>query len=289
MTMKNWAPILGLVLAGTLFGASTAIAGGGGPTDPRDTAGVFRNVSDDGFFYLRSSNDPACTGATVTTLPFGAGTDTPLAIDTDGDGLDQIAVFRDTAGYGEFFIAAANTPAGTASPTNTPLGAVGDIPIAGDFDIASDGDELGVFRPSTQEFFLTNGAGAVVTQLVFGDPGDVPIVGNWDDSADGSDEIGVFRASNNTFYLRADNASGSSSVTQQTMGASGDEPATGDFDRDGRDTIGVFRNNSYGTFYLNDMTTGGVPTEVLDYGDGQDTPVLGDWDGPTTDETGCTT
>jgi hypothetical protein len=282
VSMKFRKAVVGLVGLSTVFGAAGAFAGGGGSNEPRDTIGVVR----DGIWFLRSSNDPFCTNAQINQVGFGATTDVPLAFDLDGDGTDQKAVFRDVGGNGTFFVAGENSPTGIGAVTVINFGTGTDIPVVGNFDPSDPGDEVGVYRPSTNEFFLDDGMPSPLT-FVFGDPGDIPVVGNWDDSEDGSDEVGVYRPSDNTFYLRADLNPGAPAVTARPLGASGDLPVVGDFDRDGRTTIGVFRDLTFGFFFLVNGATGQTVDLEIGFGAGTDTPVAGDWDGPNTDEAGC--
>ncbi|MBW2422726.1 MAG: hypothetical protein JRG86_00660, partial [Deltaproteobacteria bacterium] len=241
MSVRIWLSMASFLM--TVVMASGALAGGGGGGDlPRDTIGVRRNLAPSNpVWFLRSSNDASC--GNITDVGFGANTDKVLAMDADGDGLDQITVFRDQGGAGIFYIADTNT--GAPSVTSQALGAGTDIPVSGNFDTTDDDDEVGVYRPSTNVFYLDQGLQAPF-DLAFGDPDDIPVVGNWDGSADGSDEVGVYRPSNNTFYLRADNLEGDSAVTVRPMGAPGDQPIVGDFDRDGTDTIGVYRGEAGG-------------------------------------------
>jgi hypothetical protein len=64
------------------------------------------------------------------------------------------------------------------------FGAPGDLPVVGDWD-GRGTDNIGVFRPSTAEWFLDlNGNGiwdgcSVDACLSFGDAGDLPVVGKW--------------------------------------------------------------------------------------------------------------
>jgi hypothetical protein len=449
VSVKFWRPLFGLVAMSVVFSAGSVYAGAPPAVEPRDTPGVVRASGIDAIWYLRSSNDPACT-VPASQIGFGAATDTPLSADLDGDGLDQITIYRqqtggtggalvfatsqnfqvsglggglagadtvctnaaaaaglsgswtawlsdsstdardriadteyrllngtlvassladltdetltapinqdengvtldpkntwtgtapdgtatvdhcsdwtdDTAGssatvgdatqtgvgwtalastnpcdfqrglycfsgplYGEFFVRANNT---TPVATNTRIAFgtgpdAGDIPVAGNFDPSSAADEVGVYRRSTQEFFLDDGV-LLPLRLGMGDPGDIPVVGNWDDSADGSDEVGVYRPSNNVFYLRDNLNPSDPSNTAVPMGAPSDVPAVGDFDRDGATTVGVFRDNGFGTFYLRNSLTSSTPTITVNMGAGSDTPVTGDWDGPAADGVGC--
>lgn len=280
--MNFWKPVVGLVGLSTFLGAAVAVAGGGGSSDPRDTIGVVRS----GVWFLRSSNDPTCATAQLNTVGFGASTDVPLAMDLDGDGADQKTVFRDEGGNGTFYVAGANTPTGIGAITVINFGTGTDIPVVGNFDPSDAGDEVGIYRPSTNAFFLDDGNPSPLS-FIFGDPGDIPVVGNWDDSVDGSDEVGVYRPSNNTFYLRDDLNPSTPTVTERPLGATGDLPITGDWDRDGRTTIGVFRDQTFGFYFLVNGATGQTVDFAIGLGAGSDTPVAGDWDGPSTDEAGC--
>ncbi len=267
-----------IILILGLFPMSAVAGGGGGTNQVRDTVGLHR----DGLWILRSSNDSACTGATLSIFVYGATTDTPLAMDPDGDGLDQVTVFRDTDGFGSFFVRA-NNDTGAQAATRVNFGATGDLPIAGNFDGAG-GDEVGVYRPSTNRFFL-NLSGGVVT-FVIGTAGDLPIVGDWD--GDGTDEVGVYRPSTSSFFTADANMAGAT-LTQRNLGASGDSPLTGDWDGDDTATIAVSRDEAgvgLATFFSN-MTSGGVVDATLRFGAVGDTSVSGDWDGPTVDEDGC--
>jgi hypothetical protein len=103
--------------------------------------------------------------------------------------------------------------------------------------------------------------------------GDLPVVGDWD--ANGSTTIGVFRQSNNTFYLRNENNRGGGSV--YSYGATSDQPLAGDWDGNGSDTIGVFRPITTRFFLKN--SNGGSTAYNFTYGTSEDQPIVGDWNG----------
>jgi hypothetical protein len=272
-----------LSIAVTVALPLTAHAGGGAAPQARDTIGLFRQGN--GFWILRSSNSSTCTTAVIRQFFFGASgdTDTGLKVDLDGDGVDQVTVFRDGGGYGSFFIRA-NNDSGPQSATRINFGAADDLPVAGNFD-GTGGDELGVFRSGV--FFLRLSGGTV--RIPFGDANDLPIAGNWDGSTDGSDEIGLFRPSTGQFFLRANNDPGNQPVTVRGLGTDGDQPSGGDFDADGTGTIAVYRETpaNGGRAYFNNLTTGGGATDQLPFGIGTEDAVFGDWDGAATDEDGC--
>jgi subtilisin family serine protease len=91
------------------------------------------------------------------------------------------------------------------------------------------------------------------------------------------DTIGVYRPSNQKFYLRNSNTSGFADVVVQ-FGLSGDIPVLGDWDGNGTTTIGVYRPTN-STFYLRNLNTAGVADTVVQYGISGDIPIAGDWNG----------
>jgi len=167
----------------------------------------------------------------------------------------------------------------------------------------------------------TASAGPVQRRLDYGNPGDRPVVGDW--NGDGQQTPGLQRGGTwfqrdsfgtrpsrtfafgrpgdvpvagdwdgdghqtpgvyraGTWYLRNANSSGSS--TRATLGRRpGDVPVAGDWDGDGRDTVGLYRN---GTWYLRD-TLGSGPLTSFRFGRPGDVPVVGDWDGDGRDTVG---
>ena len=123
-----------------------------------------------------------------------------------------------------------------------------------------DRDTVGIFRPSNGITFLknTNASGFADIALNYGQPGDYPVVGDWD--GNGTDTIGVYR--NGTFYLRNSNTIGVADI-QFAFGQPGDQPIAGDWDNDGIDTIGVFRN---GTFQLRNSNSAGPASATFNLG-----------------------
>jgi Beta-propeller repeat len=177
-------PIASLVKTIT-FGASGDLAVvGDWNGDGIDTPGVFRPNT--GQFILTDSTETAPSfNFNITRANFGVAGDLPIAGDWDGDGKDSIAVFRPSTG--ETFFTNDDVSVTTTLPvTQNPsidfvafIGLAGDLPIAGDWN--GDGkDSLGVYRPSTTEFFLSDDNINLRPVFLFGQTGDQPLAGDWD-------------------------------------------------------------------------------------------------------------
>lgn len=261
----------------------TTLAGGGldafilkiGSTNA-DTIGVFRPSTNQ--FLLRNSN---AAGTPDLTVSLGQAGDQPVVGDWDGNGTDDVGVFRPSTG--QFLL---RKPVRLQNgvlvilPITVNFGQNGDRPVAGDWN--GDGiDTPGVFRPSTQQWFLTNSPNvanstpAADLSPVFGQSGDRPLAGDW--NADGVDTIGVFRPSARTLFLS--NTNSSIDITFGFGVLDGDLHIAGDWNGDEIDTIGVFRPSEATFFLKNVNAVGNIELFSFAFGASGDIPVAGDWDG----------
>jgi len=174
----------------------------------------------------------------------GTGTDIPVPADYNGDGRDDVAIFRESNstwyvyGIGPFS-----------------YGTVGDIPVVADYN--GDGkDDIAVFHPSNSTWYLYG-----VGSFVYGTVGDIPVVADY--NGDKKADIAVFRPSNSTWYIRG--------VGPSLYGTSGDIPVVADYNGDGKADIAVFRPSN-STWYLY-----GIGPSI--YGTVGDIPVVGDYNG----------
>lgn len=94
-----------------------------------------------------------------------------------------------------------------------------------------------------------------------------------DYNGDGKTELGLFRASDNTWYLQ-DTTQGY--LGSWAFGATGDKPVAGDFDGDGKDDIAMWRDSN-ATWYV--LQSSDSSWGVLQWGSTGDKPVPGDYDG----------
>ncbi|NTV12767.1 MAG: hypothetical protein HGA96_02345, partial [Desulfobulbaceae bacterium] len=117
-------------------------------------------------------------------------------------------------------------------------------------------------------------------QSKFGQPGDLPVVGDWTGS--GTDRIGLYRTSSGAGYWYLDlNGNGvwdSGSDRQVKFGQPGDQPLVGDWSGGGPDLLGLYRQ---GTWYLdtngNGVWNAGSDRQLGKFGQPTDIAVIGKW------------
>jgi hypothetical protein len=259
---------------------------------PFDGVGVWR--SGDQRFRLDTNGNgqwDRMVGGDTLSAQFGRTTDVPVAGDWNGDGRDEIGVWRerlfllDSNGNGQW-------DGATGGDTAAAFGLATDIPVTGDWN-ADGSDEIGVWRPNARQFLLdSNGnyiwdgtAGGDTLSAPFGLSTDLPVTGDW--TGDGRDDIGVWRPSQRRFYLdtngngRWDGAGGADTVSAP-YGLASDRPVSGDWNADGIDEIGVWRPST-AVFFLdtngNDQwdSRAGGDTASSAFGLATDSPVTGRW------------
>jgi hypothetical protein len=144
---------------------------------------------------------------------------------------------------------------------------------------------VGLVDVSSGVWHLRNEAG-VVTSFFYGNPGDLPIAGDWD--GDGDATPGLYRQSDGFFYSRNSNTQGVADA-ECFAGNPEDVPVVGDWDGDGDDNLGIYRPSEQ-RFYLFTTTCVGPPMGAAQinflFGNPGDKPVAGDFDGDGIDEVG---
>jgi hypothetical protein len=120
----------------------------------------------------------------VITASYGIATDRPVAGDWNGDGTDEIGVWRPSTGRFYLDIDGSRTWTPGVDAVTDPFGIPTDRPVAGDWN--DDGsDDIGVWRPSTGRFYLdidgsfTWTVGVDVITASFGLATDLPVAGKW--------------------------------------------------------------------------------------------------------------
>ena len=148
-------------------------------------------------------------------------------------------------------------------------------------------DGVGVVDTSTGLWYLRDPGSGDTTSFYYGDPGDVPFMGDWD--CDGVDTPGLYRRSDGHAYLRNSNTQGIADH-RFFIGNPGDVPIAGDFDGDGCDTVSIYRPTE-GRVYIvnrlgNDSEGLGEADLAYYFGNPGDKPFVGDFDGDDIDEIG---
>lgn len=207
-----------------------------------DYVGVY--IPSTATFALTTSNTP---GAPITyAFTFGNPNWIPLVGDWMGTGKDSIGVYNPQ--NQEFFLKNTLPPAsstvisGGNADSYLILGSSGDIPIAGKWGTAWSYTGIGVYRPGNQVFYLSSISsggspttpkdatpGVIMPHVEFGSSGDIPLTGDW--SGNGQTSIGVYRPSNQEFYLKSNPTTTDNTLVTPAFpfGNPGDIPVTGNW------------------------------------------------------------
>jgi hypothetical protein len=147
-------------------------------------------------------------------------------------------------------------------------------------------DRVGLVDPASGIWFL-RGQNGVVGSFFYGNPGDVPFVGDW--NCDGIDTPGLYRQTDGFVYLRNSNTQGPADI-RFFFGNPGDFPLAGDFDNDGCDTVSIYRSSEQRVYIINELgaNDGGLGAADFNYvfGNPGDKPFTGDFNGDGVDTVG---
>jgi hypothetical protein len=139
-------------------------------------------------------------------------------------------------------------------------------------------DSVGGVDPTQGLWQLRGDSG--VTYFYYGNPGDYPILGDWD--CTGTQTPGMYRQSDGYVYLRNSNTQGVADI-RFFFGNPGDIPLAGDFNGNGCDTVSIYRPAESRVFIINELgkDEGGLGAADFDYyfGNPGDKPFVGDFDG----------
>ena len=145
----------------------------------------------------------------------------------------------------------------------------------------------GVVDLETGEWTMEDPLGGQSTTFVFGNPGDLPFVGDWD--CNGTETPGLYRQTDGFVYLRNTNTQGIADV-RFFFGNPGDIPLAGDFNNDGCDSVGIFRPDEGKVYIINRLgaNEGGLGPAEHSYffGNPGDKPFVADFNGDGVDTIG---
>lgn len=199
----------------------------------------------------------------------------PFLGDWDCDGEATPGLFRQS----DAFAYLRNSNSQGIADIRFYFGNPSDVPLAGDFN--GDGcDTLSIYRPENQTFYIMNelgenegGLGAAEYSFIFGNPGDKPVVGDWD--GDGIDEIGLHRETTGFFYYRNTLTTGIADG-EMFFGDPGDRFIAGDWGIvDGKETPGVFRPSNSTFYFRHTLDQGNADHQFVWIGAGDWPPVAG--------------
>ncbi|MBS1795390.1 MAG: VCBS repeat-containing protein [Acidobacteria bacterium] len=240
--------------------------------DGKTDFGVIRNVGGQlrWFYNLNGSGSTAAAD-------WGVGGDTAVPEDYDGDGKDDIAVWRAGAPFNSFFYI-------LQSQSNTvrvvTFGQTGDDPsVIGDYDGDGKADPA-VYRAGASSvwYYLgsNNNPSGNITFVPWGTTGDKPAPGDYD--GDGKNDFVIRRndgSGRGQFWMNRTTAG----VAVTLFGTINDLVVPGDYDGDGKTDLAVAQGISgvYNWFYLGSATS--TITQIPFGSTATDFPVQGDYDG----------
>jgi hypothetical protein len=198
--------------------------------------------------------------------------DVPIVGDWDGDGIDDIGVFRRASGVGRFRRQVGSTESVVKFARNY------DQPIVGDWD--GDGlADVGAWQAASTQVITKTATGMTGAETL-GTIRDRAVPGDW--NGDGVTDLGLWRASTGSFGVL-------DAVGKRiwiAMGSASDLPVVGDWNGDGVSDLGVFDPTTT-TWTLRMVANDGmVWSTEIQFGNDGVLPVVGDWDGDGIDDLG---
>ena len=173
----------------------------------------------------------------------------------------------------------------TACPGATLYPLLGDV--RNDVEAIVNVHTVALVDPAQGIWYLYDNAGVQLTSFFYGNPGDYPIMGDW--NGDGDETPGLYRQADGFVYLRNSNSQGIADI-QFFFGNPGDVPIAGDFNNDGFDTVSIYRPSNQTFYIINELgeNDGGLGAAEFFYvfGNPGDKPFVGDFDGDGTETVG---
>ncbi len=261
-------------------GALTPGAPNGGPSSVRDVPVDLNGDGKTDFSVVRAAGGTGSQmtwysaingGSPIANREWGISGDVVVSGDYDGDGSDDIAVFRPS--NGTFYIVQSST----LTLRVEQFGQTGDdARVVGDYD--GDGrDDVAVYRPGAQSVWYYKTSPTVLFNAIpWGQSGDVPAPGDYD--GDGRADFVVQRTEGNSgrFWKRF----ATSGSETEVFGQADDLIVPGDYDGDGRTDLAVVRTAGGSLIWEFEPSGTSGSTVVSDtWGVPGDITVQGDYDG----------
>lgn len=260
---------LKVTLGGNSYGAPdmwfqtpTTVFPDAGPECTSENCDTIGYVDDQGIWY--TADEPS-TSTDATEFYYGNPGDVPFMGDWNCDGTDTPGLYRQSDGF--VYLRNSNTQG--IADLQFFFGNPSDVPLAGDFN--GDGcDTVSLYRPGEHRVYIINhlgkdgeGLGAADFFYNFGVTGDLPFVGDFD--GDDIDEVGLYRGSTTTVFLKWDLEGGGADLSFM-FGLNGDVPQAGDWNGNGTDTLALYRDDT-GDWYIKLNHTGGAADHQIHFHD----------------------
>ena len=156
------------------------------------------------WYILKSSAGYSYPEAFIKQWGSGALNDKPLLGDIDGDGKDDLVIWRPSNGRWYILKSSTGYDYSKAFIKQWGSGALNDIPLLGDID--GDGkDDLIIWRPGNGRWYILKSStnydygSAFIKQWGSGALNDIPLVGDID--GDGKDDLIIWRPGNGRWYI----------------------------------------------------------------------------------------
>lgn len=230
-----------------------------------------RHVSPSGLYYPNSTNVVMRDGTIKVGLGHDGVQSQPVKNDYDGDGISDLALYKESTGNWAFLLSGSGY-----APVTTNFGGPGDRPILGDYD--GDGkNDLTLYNAATGRWLiLLSGSGQQIDD-VLGGAGSIPVTGDYD--GDGKTDPTVYQESTGKWSVLLSNSG--YEPAEFELGGPGYQAISGDFDGDGKSDPAVY-NKSTGRLKAMLSGSGYQTADVLLGVSGyQAVPGDYDWDGKT--------